>query len=266
MNINDVKHNFTKAATNYHDNAIIQQISAHKIIQLLQFYYNNHTSNALMLDLGSGSGTIDIANIDNTLNDNSVNINHIKQNVINYDVSLAMLHHNNQSRYKINGDAHNIAIIDNSIAYVISNLMIQWGIDKNKIISEVYRILQVNGIAIISTLAAPSLYELQQVWSMVDYHNHTIKFLYNSDYLCTFNNNKFKILQNITWQHTIYFNDLLSLLKHFKLSGTNLTKSTIGNHLNSRTFLEKLNNHYQKIAVNGMLPITYVYALYVLSK
>ena len=240
--------NFSKAAKSYLPNAQIQKSSAIEICKLVENYY---LGNELILDLGSGPGTLQHCTS--------------KQNyhTLAYDLSLEMLKVAN-CRYKINGDANALPFLDNSFPIVISNLMLQWPDNKQVVLAEAYRVLKPGGTLIITTLIEPSLFELKNSWGMVDSDQHTLKFLAYSEYISLVKNLGLKMKEIKKWNETFYFEDLLSIFNHFKTTGTNLNKTRIG--LGGRQKLEQLELLYQKLATPDGLPLSYSYLLFTIVK
>lgn len=247
INIQQLIKNFDKAANNYLANATIQRTPALRLINLLDKYYDGST----ILDLGSGCGTLQ--------HNQSIN----NYPTYAFDLSMKMLKLNH-SKFKINGDAGCLPFADSSFSIIISNLMLQWALDKKQILNEVYRVLKPGGRIILSSLIKPSLYELHQAVMKIDDKPHTLNFLTENEYVCLFNNLKFNIIESYAWIDTVYFPTLIALLQHFKLTGTNLSRSGVSYGLGSRLQLQQLANTYQQHP-NG-LPLTYSYLLIVASK
>ncbi len=241
--------NFSKAAKNYLSNAKMQVSSAKKIYNLIDKYYNNHDEE-VVLDLGSGPGTLKHCNETNCP-------------TISFDLSLPMLKTAN-SKHKINGDAQKLPFMNNTFSLIISNLMLQWPDDKLQVLSEAYRVLKPGGTIILCTLIKPSLSELQESWAQVDNEQHTLTFLDENSYIKLFENVGFTIKQKSHWSQTFYFDNLLSLFRNFKLTGTNLSKSTSG--LGGKQKLQQLEGFYQKIATSDGLPISFSYLTIVAKK
>lgn len=244
-----IRYNFNQAAAQYLANAEIQRSAALKIINYLSKYYQN----GMILDLGSGPGTLAHTNSQHDYP------------TIAFDLSLSMLK-TATFRHRVNGDASNLPFAANSFSIIISNLMLQWSHDKKQIIDEIYRVLKPGGKLILTTLIKPSLNELQQAWRQVDHHSHTINFLASNTYSDLFINLGFKLHQTTTWQKKAYFSNLPALLHHFKATGTSLAKSTSNGGLGGKKQLQLLDIAYRKLAQNGLLPLTYAYLLLIVSK
>ncbi|MDQ5920021.1 MAG: malonyl-CoA O-methyltransferase [Pseudomonadota bacterium] len=255
-----IKNNFSKAASTYLKNALIQIPPALKIIDTLNQYTNNGLNlndNEIILDLGSGPGT---------LKHNKTIKNKTTHSTLSFDISLEILAHNNNN-CSVNGDANYLPFANNSFPFIISNLMLQWSDKKSLVISEMHRVLKTTGKLILTTLIKPSLHELQQAWAEVDGARHTLHFLDQDKYLSAFNQAGFSITEHYNWHNTEYFFSLSDLMWHFKHTGTNLTKQYHNNGLGGKLKLQKLSNAYQKLAIpNKGLPLTYTYLFIVATK
>ena len=80
----------------------------------------------------------------------------------------------------------------------------------------------------LSTLIKPSLYELQDSWAQIDNEQHTLNFLNEECYTKLFKEVGFAIEQKDNWSQTFYFDNIFSLFRNFKLTGSNLSKSNAG--------------------------------------
>lgn len=210
-----VNTNFSRRASTYLDNAFIQRSAALTILNKIDDFYHN----GLILDLGSGPGTFSYQDQTNFYKD-----------LILFDLSTMMLKEAT-SGAKVNGNAESLPFADMTFDLVISSLMLQWPRNKPKVVQEIYRVTKPGAYSIITVLIKPSLYELQQAWSLVDNKTHTLDFLECSFYRQLFTNSGFKEVSWLTWHETCYFADLQQLLNHFKLTGTNLPQSLHSKHI-----------------------------------
>ena len=187
----------------------------------------------------------------------------MQYSTVAFDLSLPMLKIS-KSKYKINGDAYQLPIANNSFSLIICNLMLQWPDDKLQILSEAYRVLKPGGTLILSTLIKPSLYQLQESFAKVDNEQHTLNFLDEDNYIKLFKDALFTIKEQDHWMHTFYFDSLSSLFRNFKLTGSNISKSNSG--LGGKQKLQQLENIYQKLATGYGLPISFFYLIIVAHK
>lgn len=242
-----IQYNFDHAAKTYSAHANMQKITAAKIADYLM--YSNYTENALTLDLGSGPGTLP-GKLNNTLL---------------YDISLEMLKRRTDvDKRCINGTAAKLPFADKTFNLVISNLMIQWSIEKEQVFSEANRVLDDEGVFIVTTLVDKSLWQLESAWRKLDNSAHILNFATKDDYLNLVRYVGFDVLVVDEWQHTECFHEIDSLLRSFKLTGTSIPKSTCNQGLGGRSYLQKLDRVYPRI--NNKLLLSYHNLLLVLKK
>lgn len=244
-NLQLLQDNFNHCASKYLSNAKIQLNSANVIHKQL---VDIISPNDLILDLGSGPGTLnydDIPAVDNE--------------IILFDLSINMLKNSFKSNL-ICGNANYLPFKNNSFDVVISNLMIQWVHDKTQVIQEIKRVLKPNGVLIITTLIAPCLYELQQAWQEVDNAQHTIIFDDKNQYDNLFKKHaQWYNFQSHEWSNTIYFPDIYTLMYHFKQTGTSMLKSTNNRGIGGKQQILNLAKAYEKQRTINGLPLTYHY-------
>lgn len=242
-----IQYNFNASAKTYMNSSQVQKISALKIINQLPEYLES----GLILDLGSGPGTMQ----------------HCPENlsqVILYDLSHKMLkigtaNARGNSVFAINGDAGFLPFATGSIQTVISNLMLQWSEDKLQILKEIKRILTPKGTFMFTTLIPPSLWQLKAAWSKLDSVAHTLDFLSHESYANLLEQSGLKIIYCESWESIVNFTDIYSLMGHFKLTGTTLPKSNMGNGLSGSGLFRRLEAVYSKNQFDKTLPLSYQY-------
>lgn len=242
-----IQYNFNQAAKTYNTYANMQKNTAAQISEYLR--NSNQNENAVTLDLGSGLGTFPDK----------------LPNTILYDISIDMLKRRvDVGKRAINGIAEQLPFLDKSFSLVISNLMIQWSTAKEQVLREVGRVLQDEGVFIVTTLVNKSLWQLESAWKELDNAQHLINFATRDDYLNLAEAVGFDVIGVKEWEYTEYFNDIETLFRSFKRTGTSLPKSTCNNGLGGREHLKKLDLIYPR--VRNTLPLTYHNLLLVLKK
>lgn len=68
----------------------------------------------------------------------------------------------------LQADAEALPLADNSVDLIFSNLMIQWSLQPELILSECRRVLRPGGMLAVSTLLDGTLDELKQAWAVAD--------------------------------------------------------------------------------------------------
>jgi malonyl-CoA O-methyltransferase len=242
-----IQHNFNKVATKYLSNTNIQRVTAlaiEKTIYQLDFPLN---ANDLILDLGSGPGTLLHTNMQNSS--------------ILYDISLSMLKESIQQNLLVAGDASYLPFADNSFNYIVSNLMLQWVQNKNKVFTEISRILKPNGKLIMTMLTKPSLWQIEKVWQHIDSSPHILKFEDSSIFSELFSASNLQITRQVNAEYKMYFNSYLEIMQHFKATGTSIPKPN-NTGLYGRQIIQKVEDLYiSKFGEAAGLPLSYCYTI-----
>jgi malonyl-CoA O-methyltransferase len=147
-----VKKNFSKAAKNYQESAIIQKIAAEKLTDFSANYIKPHSS---IIDLGSGTGFVA----------KFFNKNHFDKNYLIYqsDLSEEMLAQNyetDQQRFCF--DIAEVSKIDIRFDAISSSFCFQWLNNYQSIFENLKKILKPKGVLAISVPAFNSLIELRE--------------------------------------------------------------------------------------------------------
>lgn len=74
-------------------------------------------------------------------------------------------------------DADNIPIVENSMALVFSNLMLQWSQDPDSLLAGLARVIRPDGLFVFSSLGPGTLRELRECWATVDDQVHVNNFI-----------------------------------------------------------------------------------------
>ena len=250
-----IQNNFNKVAPTYLRHTNIQKVTGLSIANLINKHQINFEANCQILDLGSGPGSLLHSNYANT-------------SVILYDLSHSMLKQGmtNGQNLGIVGDATLLPFANNSFDYIISNLMLQWITNKNIVFKEIHRILKPQGRLILTSLIKPSLWQLQEVWQIIDGNNHTLDFNTDTELKNLITENHLSVNDFIYTEYTMHFKSYLDLIKHFKNSGTSITQQQ-SKGLYKKSILNKVNNLYkQKFGINGTIPLSYHYMATILCK
>lgn len=243
-----IQQNFNRAANTYLTHAELQSRSARKLILAAQQHLDQGAQ--IILDLGSGPGTFRQQHLTPT------------KQVISLDLSLNMLKLATNSN-RVNADAAYLPFASQSIDIIISNLMLQWPLNKSQVFNEISRVLKPTGKLIFTTLIQPSLNELKQSWAQIDNQAHTLEFLTSNDYHEFANRAGLGLIKQETWQEKLFFDDLLSLFKHFSQTGTSLPKATTKG-LGGKQQFQQLSKLYPREA--NRLPLSYHYLIQRYSK
>ena len=248
MSLKLLQYNFNHAAATYLANAPLQKNCALPLLA----YLKDYQSSGLVLDLGSGPGTF------------SHQATPAPKTIIRYDISLSMLKIKAEGM-AVNGDAAALPFASNSIGTVMSNLMVQWPLDKAPILTEIQRILRPGGYFMFTTLIAPSLWQLQLAWQQIDHEAHTLEFLTTMEYHALCQATGLQLIHSDSWSYDMHFTDIQALLRHFKVTGTTLTKTPQRSGLGGKKSLLALDRAYP-LDRKSRLPLTYQPLLIIVRK
>lgn len=204
-----IRQSFNKAASTYAQSAQWQKCAAHALIQRAKPLLHRYQK---ILDLGMGPIELLSTKI---LPDSSL--------VIGIDFAEKMLEKAQGSltnAYQfICADAENIPLYSNSIDLVISNIVLHW-CSLPKALSEIYRILRLDGHLLFSVLSADSLSPFVKDWKKIDPAYEPNPFPSEKYLLALLKKTGFTHVTStkITyWQH---YATLKKLLQEFKNTGT----------------------------------------------
>lgn len=204
-----IARSFSRASGSYIDAARLQQQVAFDALDWLP------TAQTSLLDLGCGPGWL------------HPQLTQYCQQLLALDFSEGMLQHAAQlqlaSRY-IQADAANIPLNANSVDAVFSSLMLQWCANPTLVLHEVDRILVPTGTAVISTLVAGTLCELQYAFAQLDDlpHIHHFRPLAELQQMAV----NAQQTSQTEWQlvsrsYPLYYPDVFALLRELKALGAN---------------------------------------------
>jgi malonyl-CoA O-methyltransferase len=191
-----IKNNFSSAAKNYDEFAVVQNLAAKKVSELVFPYLKN---NSKILDLGAGNGFVAKNILDKSSDQLLVAIDHLlihkeaydKQPPLKNEVALHEMKSRriypklqifeidlvrpikkNQNTFFIQGDMEKPCFNDNSFDLITSSFALQWMENLEQSFIEFHKILKPNGIFIFAVPMDESLSELKNasVNSGCDFH------------------------------------------------------------------------------------------------
>ncbi|KXI30760.1 methyltransferase domain-containing protein [Paraglaciecola hydrolytica] len=241
---------FSRAATHYDDLATVQGEIAADAKKLLPLQC--HT----LLDIGCGTGRV------------TRQLSQQSEHVIAMDLALGMLKHassgsHDQSITWIQGDAEQLALLDASLDTVFSSMVLQWCKSPLQVMSEINRVLKMQGQAVLAVMCDGSFTELQQVWAQVDSKQHINHFATPEVWQQAAVNSGLQVKLTTQFYQT-WHADLRSLLASIKGIGANvLMKPQVGQDLvtkvgfNRRTLASLEALYLQQSGENRHLPLSY---------
>lgn len=245
----EVARHFSSSANTYHCGAQLQQTVGQHCYDLIRDLHYGAT-----LDLGCGPGLF------------SKQLEQLSKQMVNLDLSDSMLKANKSAAPKVQADSHDMPFIAESFDLVFSSLMIQW-CQLDDVLAEVYRVLKPGGRAVISTLVAGTLTELQRAWRSVDDDEHIHQYLSFSEVSDNVGLNPWRYKQLSQQLVTLSFNDVKGLAKELKQLGANYVQSRKNKGLMTKTRWQKMEQAYQsQFAHDGQIPASYQVVYLLLEK
>lgn len=164
-------------------------------------------------------------------------------------------------------DAHKLPLADASLDWVFSSLMVQWCGDIPAVAREVARILKPGGEAVLSTLVAGTLCELEYAWTEADSGGrHVNRFLSRyelEESLATV----FPGLSIGFESRVLWYTDVMDLLKELKTLGARYKDDSRHRGAMAPTRLRALDTAYERFRQPGRgVPATWQVAYVRLPK
>lgn len=233
LNKTKVAEAFSLAAERYDAFARVQKIVAQSVLQKAP-----QANNAIILDLGSGTGALTQGLLQNTQ----------PAQVLALDIAQGMLRFaQSRTRNKvvsfIAGDAENLPIASHSIDGIVSSLAIQWCEQPAHLMQELYRVLKPGGWAVIATLGPGTLCELKAAWQAIDDCVHVNAFASRAalEHACSQAGFDMAIVQQT---QQCDYPCLMPLLKELKAIGAHNSHVNAPAGLMTRAKIKQLEQHY----------------------
>lgn len=241
MDKDTIAKNFSKAAKNYEQYAILQKIVAQNLAKQV---HAEIRPNSQILDLGCGTGFL----ADFILKFSSAS----SSNITRLDISEEMLRQNKTGR-KILADIEDFSLKgDKKFDFIVSSLAFQWLNNPIKTILRYQKLLSQNGVFACSFLGFKTFYELEDVLQESNIKLNLNNFTAIDDLFQNLEANKFFIDSKMV---VLQYNDVFDLLNSIKKIGAR--NSDYKNRLLKSDF-QKINEvYFQKYAVNQKIPCSW---------
>jgi len=164
------KQHFEKAADSYDAAAVLQREIAKRMGERLDYI---KLQPEVVLDAGCGTGFIT----------KDLLKRYPKSSVVALDLALNMTRKTKQQGGWLRkpklvcSDAEQLPFKNESVDLIVSNLMIQWSNDLNKMFEGFHTVIKPNGLLLFSTFGPDTLKEIRESWSRVDKNPHTSSFV-----------------------------------------------------------------------------------------
>lgn len=225
--MNAVAKCFGASAHSYHQKATLQQELGHELLGLME-----GVCAKTILDLGCGPGLF------------FHQLKSMSEHVISMDLAYSMLKQNSSNQVKVQCDSQAIAIQDDAVDLVFSNLMIQW-CDFKTVLDEIHRVLKPGGVAVISTLLPGSLFELETAWQSVDDDNHVHQYQPLDQLINAIKNKQWRYTQYTQKEFVYYYDNAIGLARELKSLGANHVQGRQRSSLMSKGAWNKMEAAYK---------------------
>ena len=237
-----IRSTFNFAASNYDDNAFLQNEIANRLAEKLKVISIKPQT---IIDLGSGTGLLSNKTAEIFPNANLICVDFAQQSLLK-----------NSQKLKVCANAYELPFASNSGDFMVSNLMMQWCPDLKALFNECFRVLKPEGLILFTTFGPDTLKELKRSWSAVDSSAHVNNFIDMHDIGDQMLQSGFQSpimeMENIT----LTYEKVLDLMHDLKSIGAQNVGSR-SKALTGKTKFKKMIEMYESYRSDGKLPATY---------
>ena len=226
-----IKNQFEKSMEKYNDNAIVQKITAEKLVQNLAEIQNNFQN---ILELGSGTGLLTEELVKKVTYKNYY-ANDLTEKSKKYLSQII------PEFTFICGNAQKITL-SKKMDLIISNAMFQWCSNLEKLRLHLEKIIQKDGILAFSTFSPENYREIRALCG--------ISLEYKPlDELKKIFSNGFEIIYTEEFEYKMEFTNPLELLAHMKNTGVNSLTMKHWTFKEVKEFCEKYKSKYPELTL-----------------
>ena len=242
-----VRRAFDRASTTFDDFAGVHAELRKRLLERLEVV---RLDPAVIVDLGAGTGH----------GTRALQDRYRSAHVVALDISTRMLAAaRGQQRFlkrfaRLASDAHQLSLKTASVDLLVSNLMLQWCADPDRVFGEMARVLKPHGLVTFTTLGPDTLRELRTAWGERFVHVH--RFIDMHDLGDALIRAGFAEPVMDTERLTVTYRDLDALLRELKGSGSTNLALGRSRGLPSRRDHQRARAAYTAEIRNGVLPVT----------
>ncbi|WP_127469968.1 malonyl-ACP O-methyltransferase BioC [Thiomicrorhabdus aquaedulcis] len=276
VNRHHIKHHFSHAAPSYDDAAILQKTVAQRVDERLELITLAPTT---VLDVGAGTGLLT----------QKVLHRYPQAQVFAVDLSLSMLKQAQprlrRPRYPglgnslnawlqrctftqnlastqpvtcLNADAYQLPLAAGRVDLLVSNLMLQWCDDLDRVFAEFRRVMRPDGLLMFTTFGPDTLKELRQAWSMADpQYEHVNHFIDMHDIGDALIRAGFGQPVMDVEHFTLTYDKPMGVLRDLKAIGATNASTQRANGLMGKQRFNAMLEAYNTLRKDGKIPATF---------
>ena len=245
-----VRRSFNAASQTYDEAAVLQREVRERLHSRLEYV---RLAPEVAVDLGTGTGH----------GARALKSRYPGAHVIGIDLAPGMLHaaRSQRSLFRRFGlvcaDAARLPLRDGSADLIVSNLMLQWCDEPDRVFAEATRTLRPGGLFTFTTFGPDTLKELRNAWSAADTHTHVNRFIDMHDLGDALVRAGLAEPVLDVEHFTLTYPDVLNLMHDLKAIGAhNVTRGRAPGLTGRRRFAAML-SAYESMRRDGRLPATY---------
>ena len=244
-----IAQSFGRAAKNYDAAATVQKWSGQQLINRLK----DDMSPQTVMDLGCGTGLQSV----------QLKQQFPRARVTGVDFSAGMLAYARTSHADkpvdwLCCDAENLAVQDSSQTLVFSNFALQWCVDLQQAVAEIYRVLEPGGRFYFAVPGPQTLWELRDAWAQIDEDVHINRFLQSSQWHSALQCAGFGKIDLFNTAKIEYHPSVKDLMLNLKTVGAHNNNSGKSKHLTGKSQFKRLYSDYEQYRTScGKIPATW---------
>jgi malonyl-CoA O-methyltransferase len=157
----------------------------------------------------------------------------------------------------VGGDIEQMPFKDACAGLVWSNLTLQWCNDLKQTITEIHRVLEVNGLFMFSTFGPDTLKELRQAFRGADEYTHINRFTDMHDIGDMLVHSGFATPVMDMEYITLTYDDVISVMRDLKAIGARNATEGRRRSLTGKAAWQNAISRYEALRKEGKLPATF---------
>lgn len=250
-----VRHAFEHAAGGYDAAAVLQHEVSRRMLSRLEYM---KVAPRTVLDLGSGTGAALPA----------LHAQYPEAALYALDIALAMLQHaqarasrwqrlRGQGIHAVCADIEQLPLRTGVVDMVWSNLALQWVLNSQLALTEIYRVLAADGLLMFTTFGPDTLRELRQAYQGIDGYHHVNRFIDMHDLGDLLVHGGFVNPVMDMEVITLIYADVRALMRDLKAIGAHTVTAGRRPGITPRALLSQVERNYEALRREGRLPATF---------